>query len=187
LFVNFLFIFLFQHVKLLQFGCRSCSQSVAIVNHRHLFPSLDTNMPGTSWSQSWSESLVCSHIVFNFDLVSLGVNISIKCLFVAQKVVEVFDQFFLLMWSLYIKVAVQAVAIFVVAGTLVEFIWVLVGHYHEFHRLQIAQEVKQSSSLNVTSFGLRIFASALQNFPDPKNVVDSLLDSSGCDHVRYSF
>ena len=79
-------------------------------------------MPGTSWSQSWSESLVCSHIVFNFDLVSLGVNISIKCLFVAQKVVEVFDQFFLLIWGLYKKDSVKAEAIIVVAGTLVEFI-----------------------------------------------------------------
>jgi hypothetical protein len=61
------------------------------------------------------------------------------------------------------------------------------GHHHEFHGLQVAQEVKQSSSLDIASLGLWILASALQNFPDTKNVVNSLLYSSGCDHIRYAF
>lgn len=62
------------------------------------------------------------------------------------------------------------------ARTLVELVSLVVGVDKKLHGLEVAEEVEQSSGLDVASFGEWVFSGAFENLPDSLNVIDSLFD-----------
>ena len=64
------------------------------------------------------------------------------------------------------------------ACTLVKLVSLVVGVNQKLHGLEIAEEVEQSSGLDVASFGEWVFPGAFENLPDSLNVIDSLFDPS---------